>query len=282
MAKIDLISNEWSELVFQGRNQAYGAYQLRRGASKRHVFGILFVFLMAVVAYFGLAAYTSYQEAQKAKLDAERKAAQLRAEEEAAKEAEPEKEVEVQYEEAKPVEQLENSIKFTAPVIKDDNEVKEENQINLKEVEESKENVAAFTVTDGTSDGTGKIKEAAEEIAGPAPAPEPKHEAEKPFDIVEQMPQFPGGQAELMKYISSHIKYPPVAEENGIQGKVIVKFVVGADGSVKNVKIAKGVDPSLDKEAARVIGNMPKWIPGKQNGQAVSVNYTVPVIFKLQ
>lgn len=90
------------------------------------------------------------------------------------------------------------------------------------------------------------------------------HEAIRPYDQVEVMPSFYGGQKALMEYIATHIKYPPIAEENGIQGKVIVKFVIDAEGYVKNVKIAKGVDPSLDKEAARVIGNMPKGFREKK------------------
>ena len=101
-------------------------------------------------------------------------------------------------------------------------------------------------------------------------------------DVVEQMPSFPGGQAALMQWLSSNMKYPTIAAENGVQGRVIVQFVVEKDGSVTDVHVAKSVDPSLDKEAARVVKAMPKWIPGKQNGSAVRVKYTVPVTFKLQ
>ena len=103
----------------------------------------------------------------------------------------------------------------------------------------------------------------------------------KVFDVVEQMPSFPGGQAALFQWLSSNIKYPVVAEENGVQGRVIVTFVVERDGSITDVKVVKSVDPSLDKEAKRVISSMPKWIPGKQNGNAVRVKYTVPVTFRL-
>lgn len=95
--------------------------------------------------------------------------------------------------------------------------------------------------------------------------------------MVEQMPQFPGGQAEMMQFISKNMKYPTIAQENGTQGRVTCQFVVGADGKVRDVKVLRGVDPYLDKEAVRVIMSMPKWIPGKQNGKAVSVKYTIPV-----
>ena len=103
----------------------------------------------------------------------------------------------------------------------------------------------------------------------------------KAFDVVEQMPSFPGGQAALFQWLSSNIKFPVVAEENGVQGRVIVTFVVERDGSIREVKVAKSVDPSLDKEAVRVISSMPKWIPGKQKGSAVRVKYTLPVTFRL-
>ena len=101
-------------------------------------------------------------------------------------------------------------------------------------------------------------------------------EPEKVFDMVEQMPQFPGGQAEMMQFISKNMKYPTIAQENGTQGRVTCQFVVGADGKVRDVKVLRGV------EAVRVIMSMPKWIPGKQNGKAVSVKYTIPVMFRLQ
>ncbi len=101
------------------------------------------------------------------------------------------------------------------------------------------------------------------------------------FRSVEQMPQFPGGEAALMKYIESHIKYPPLAATNKVQGKVIVQFVVKKDGSIGEVKVVRSVDKDLDKEAIRVIKTLPKFTPGRQNGQVVSVWYTLPVSFKL-
>ncbi|MBQ8116029.1 MAG: energy transducer TonB [Prevotella sp.] len=108
-----------------------------------------------------------------------------------------------------------------------------------------------------------------------------ENRTDKVFDKVEQMPSFPGGQSALINYLKSNIKYPVIAEENGIQGRVVVQFVIGEDGSISDVRVAKSVDPSLDKEAVRVIKNMPKWIPGKLNGQSVKVRYTMPVTFRL-
>ena len=137
---------------------------------------------------------------------------------------------------------------FTVPEIKKDEEVKEEQEIKSQD-----------------------------ELPEP-----PKVEETKVFDVVEEMPQFPGGPSALFEYLSKNIKYPVVAEENGVQGRVIVTFVVERDGSITDVKVVKSVDPSLDKEAQRVVKSMPHWIPGKQNGSAVRVKYTVPVTFKLQ
>jgi TonB family protein len=104
----------------------------------------------------------------------------------------------------------------------------------------------------------------------------------KVFDVVEQMPSFPGGPSAMIQYLSKNQQYPVDAEKNGIQGRVIVTFVVECDGSITNVRVVKSVDPSLDKEALRVVKSMPLWIPGKQNGSAVRVKYTVPVTFRLQ
>ncbi len=102
------------------------------------------------------------------------------------------------------------------------------------------------------------------------------------FTIVEEMPEYPGGETALRQFIAQHIDYPPVAQENGIQGKVYVTFVVSADGSVKNAKVVRGVDPVLDKEALRVVNAMARWQPGKQRGKNVNVSYTVPISFVLQ
>lgn len=117
----------------------------------------------------------------------------------------------------------------------------------------------------------------------PPTVEEEEVEEQEIFEVVEQMPEFPnGGMAGLMQYLSKNIKYPTIAQENGTQGRVTVRFVVNADGSIVDAKVIRGVDPSLDKEALRVINSMPKWKPGMQRGKAVRVKYTVPVMFRLQ
>lgn len=277
MAKIDLISNEWADIVFQGRNKVYGAYQLRKGTGKRNIWSMVFVAAVAAVAYLGLAAYNSYQAAQKAKFEAEMEASLI----ETKKEAKVEKKTETpKVEQVQKVEKVKSSIAFTPPVIKKDSEVKPEEEMKTQdELKETKTAIGAFDVK-GNDEAGGTVLKAVEDIATPEP---PKQEEQnKVFDVVEQQPQYPGGMGALNQWLGSNIKYPVMAAENGIEGRVVVQFVVERDGSVSGVHVVRGVDPSLDKEATRVVSAMPKWIPGKQNGSAVRVKYTVPVTFRLQ
>ena len=276
MSKIDLISNEWTDIVFEGRNQAYGAYKLRKGTSKRNIWSLIIVALAAVLLFLGL---QLQKMAQANKTVENTQAVELAKLQEKKKEAKVEKKEIIKQEPEKVVEQVKSSVKFTAPVIKKDNEVKEEDEIKLEEVEKSNKAVGAFTV-EGNDEVGGEVLKAKEDIKAPEP---PKHEEEtKIFTVVEQMPLFPGGDAALMGYLRDNIHYPTVAAENGVQGRVVVGFVVERDGSITDVNVLRSVDPSLDREAVRVVKSMPRWTPGKQNGSAVRVKYQVPVTFRLQ
>ena len=277
MSKIDLISNEWTDLVFEGRNQAYGAYKLRKGTAKRNVWALIIVGLAAALLYLGLQLQKMAEANKKVENTQAVALAKLNTEK---KEAKVEKKEIIKQEPEKVVEQVKSSVKFTAPVIKKDEEVKEEDEIKLDEVQKSDKAVGAFTV-EGNDEVGGAVLKAKEDIAAPEP---PKHVVEetKIFTVVEQMPMFPGGDGALMGYLRDNIHYPTVAAENGVQGRVVVGFVVERDGSITDVNILRGVDPSLDREAMRVVKSMPKWTPGKQNGSAVRVKYQVPVSFRLQ
>ena len=274
MAKIDLVANEWADIVFEGRNQAYGAYVLRKGTSKRNLWSIFIVIAAAILFFLLLNIVKSIQanrqveNTQAVELSALDKKKEAKKKDEEVKKVEPEK----------VIEKVKSSIKFTPPVIKKDEDVKEENQLDLQKVENTNTTIGAFDVQ-GNDEVGGEVLKAKEEIAAPEP---PKQEDNKVFDVVEQMPSFPGGNGALMSYLSQNVKYPVVAQENGVQGRVVVSFVVEKDGSITDVRVVKSVDPSLDKEAARVVQSMPKWIPGKQNGSAVRVKYNVPVAFRLQ
>ena len=276
MSKIDLISNEWTDLVFEGRNQAYGAYKLRKGTTKRNVWSIIIVALAAVLLFLGL---QLQKMAQANKTVENTQAVELARLQDKKKEVKVEKKEIVRTEPEKVVEQVKSSVKFTAPVIKKDEEVKEEDEIKLEEVEKSTKAIGTFNV-EGNDEVGGAVLKPTEEIKAPEP---PKHvEETKIFTVVEQMPLFPGGDAALMAYLRDNIHYPTVAAENGVQGRVVVGFVVERDGSITDVNVLRSVDPSLDREAMRVVKGMPRWTPGKQNGSAVRVKYQVPVTFRLQ
>ena len=276
MAKIDLIDNGWVDLVFEGKNHSYGAYQLRKETGKRNLMAILVMFAIgvAIAAFVAIKGVVENAMKQDVAIEADVELAKLAEK----KEAKVEKKEEPKLEKIE-VEKVKSSVKFVPPVIKKDDEVKPEEELKSQE-ELNKTNTAigAFDVK-GNDEAAGEVLKAKEVIAQPEP---PKEEETKVFDVVEQMPSFPGGPSALMQYLSSNIKYPVVAEENGVQGRVVCTFVVERDGSITDVRVIKSVDPSLDKEAVRVVKSMPKWIPGKQNGSAVRVKYTVPVTFRLQ
>lgn len=275
MSKIDLISNAWCDLVFEGKNQAYGAYKLRKGTSKRNLWSIIIVLIAAVAIFSAIAIKNVIEANQKVAVTTAVELSKIDKTPKVEK-----KKAAPKIEQPKVVEKVKSSIKFTAPVIKKDSEVKPEEEMKTQEdLQKTKTTIGAFTVV-GNDEIDGEVLKAKEEIAQPEP---PKNEEEnKVFDVVEEQPSFPGGQGALMAWLRDNIKYPVVAAENGIQGKVIVQFVVGKNGSISNVKVLRSVDPSLDREAVRVVSSMPNWTPGKQNGTSVNVRYTLPVTFKLQ
>lgn len=294
MAKIDLYDPKWVEMVFANKNKEYGAYKLRKGTSLRNIKALA---ILLIAAFLGggylayqikkhnddlaaQAAYAAKMEAaaleQAKKEQAERKKQQPKAE---PKKIEPEK----------VVPQTRATVKFTAPVIKDDKDVKEEMPPMVKMNKETK--AIGSESKEGVNDRTEVA--ARSTVATPdqivpkieAPKVEAKQEAPaediatKVFTVAEQMPTFKG---DVNSWLSSHITYPAVAAEIGVQGKVIVKFVVGRDGSVSQAQVLRGVDPALDREALRVVNSMPKWNPGMNNGQAANVWFTLPITFRLQ
>lgn len=282
MAKdVDLTSREWSDIVFDGRNKEYGAYVLRVNSKRRHLKAAiwtligLFAIGIAVSSYLSVQAYIAEQEAKITdQLDQQMVELADTQEEE---EEEIQEKVEMPEPEALPEEIL-NTVKVTELLISKDEDVKAEDEIKTQD--ELKETETAFGATDfdkGTDDRN-VVREYKNEVIVEEKKPEP----EQVFTAVEQMPQFPGGDAALMKFLSSNINYPQVAMENGVQGRVIVQFVVTKNGSVGEVKVIRSVDRDLDKEAIRLCKSLPKFIPGKMNGQAVNVWYTLPITFKLQ
>ena len=282
MAKIDLYDPKWVDMVFADKRKDYGAYQLRKGTSGRNIKSLL-ILIIAAALVGGFLAWKVIEQKQAEEQQAYMEAMQLAQLQKEAKQREKKQEpIKPKVEQKKEIPVARETQKFTAPVIKKDELVKEENQV--KQMDQLDAKVAVGTENkEGTKDRTVEAVRNDIAVAAPPPPPAPKPEVStKVFDVVEEMPSFPGGQGALMAFLSSNIKYPVVAQENGVQGRVIVGFVVERDGSISDVRVMRSVDPSLDREAQRVVKAMPKWKPGKQNGSAVRVKYTVPVVFRLQ
>ena len=163
--------------------------------------------------------------------------------------------------------------------------VKDETPLNIL-MRDDVQNLEEMTVVGYASDGVGasSVEHPDKKVVAVVDIPKAKEEPQEEvvFQVVEEMPQFPGGLSEAMKFLAKNIKYPVEAQQAKIEGRVIVRFVVGRDGSVSNVEVVRGVSPELDAEAVRVVSLMPKWIPGKQRGKAVAVKYTMPIMFRLQ
>jgi protein TonB len=279
MTQIDLISNEWSDLLFENRNKEYGAYVLRHQTGTRNIMSIIAVLILFAIVMAVMVAKNAYDDY---------KASHIRHEDVVILTNLPNQKPEPKVERAEPVrqekiekvvEKVRSSIKFVAPIIKKDDEVNPDEQMKTQEEIMSSKVAVGFANVIGNDESADVLRSKTLLVSEPV---KPREEENKIFTVVEQMPSFPGGMGALMQYLSKNIKYPPFAEENNIQGRVICTFVVERDGSVSDIRIARSVDPSLDKEAIRVVSGMPRWIPGRQNGQMVRVKYTLPVTFRLQ
>ena len=294
MSKIDLYDPKWVDMVFADKNKAYGAYQLRKSVSQRNIKALV---ILLVAAFIG-GGYLAYQikkhkdelaaqEAYAAKM--ELAALEQAKKEQAERKKQQKKEEPKKVEPEKVVRETRATVKFTAPVIKDDKEVKEEMPPMVKMNRETKaigtetkegvedRNIVADRSTVATPE---QIIPKIEKPVAEAPKVEaPKEDIEKKiFTFAEQQPTFKGN---VQAWLTSHLNYPASAADNNIQGKVVVKFVVGRDGSVSRAEVVRGVDPALDREALRVVNSMPKWNPGMNNGQPANVWFQLPITFKL-
>ena len=284
---VDLTSSEWRDLVFADKNKEFGAYQLRKESDKRHNLAALFTLIGLVVIFIliiALSKWSDYRAEQQALALQEQREQMMAAQlaEKAEQESEPEPEIEEQKFEQPEIEVPEEvlaTVQVTQIAIVDADKVKNE----VMDMDTQKEdNTARGVVTQEGSDDADKFKAVQEQVVVKEPEPEVKPKEEEIFVAVEQPAEFPGGTAAMMKWLSQNINYPEAAQMNDIQGRVMVKFVVEKDGSIGNVSILKGVDRDLDREALRVVKKMPKWQPGKNNGQAVRSYFNLPVTFKLQ
>ncbi|MBR3452807.1 MAG: energy transducer TonB [Muribaculaceae bacterium] len=281
--EINLSSREWCDLVFEGKNKDFGAYVIRTDSPRRHTRAVVYTVIGALLLgllTFGLLKVNEYMELKHIADMAELETVFIDVSQEA-EEPEPKQEV-LEQEEPEALEDVVSSVRVTELQIVDDDKVRPEDEILSQDEKEETNKVFSQTNVDNGQDDRMRYETAKHEVVVEAPAEKPKEVVQEVFRSVEQMPQFPGGETALMKYLQSHINYPPMAAENNVQGRVVVQFVVDKTGKVGEVKIVRSVDKDLDKEAARVCASLPKFTPGRQNGQAVSVWYTLPVTFKLQ
>ena len=283
MAKdVDLTSREWCEIVFEGKNKDFGAYKLRESSPARHTKAIVSVLIALAIILTLLilsvnGVFNKPEEEQMA-ISTEQEIATFDAEEEEIEEEEEEQFQMPEPEEIIAPEEVANQQQVTDLLIVEDDKIEEDKQVkNQEDVLENEAAVGAVDITEGTNDLNMVIIQ--EQVIAA-----PKVEDEQPVSIamVEQKPEFPGGEAAMYKWLGDNIVYPSAASEEGVQGRVVVEFVVGKDGSISNVKVVRPRHPALDKEALRVVKAMPKWLPGRNNGQPVKVTYTLPVTFKLQ
>ncbi len=271
MAKIDLYTQAWCDVVFVDKNKEYGAYEMRKLSGRRHLLAFIIVIVVCGLALALPAIIESVVPKKKVQMTEVTALADIKVETVKPKE-------ETMKEFTPPPPPLKSTIKFTPPVIKKDEEVKEEDEIKTQE----QLNESAMSIS--VKDVQGTDEEAGLDIAELEERKEIVEEStvEKPYVIVEQMPEFPGGEDEMRKYLAKTMIYPAIAQENGITGTVFVSFVIGPDGKITRAKIVRGFDRSCEEEAMRVINKMPSWKPGRQNGKAVFVQFTVPIKFELR
>jgi len=265
---ININSSEWLDLVFEGKNRSYGAYDMRQTSGKRHTLAfIIIVIFAAFMAVLPTLIETVKSYTIRDVMSEKTQLTDLKLEDQVKEENI------IRQQEAPPPPPLKSTIKLTEVEITEENIEEGQELKSQEEITSSKTQISVADVK-GTDEEHGIDIADLEE-----------HKViveEKPFTTVEQMPQFPGGEDELMRFILGNLHYPSVAKEVGIEGRVIIRFVVSKTGDVTNVEILRGLDPSCDKEALRVVKMMPNWIPGKQNGRSVPVYFTLPIVYRLQ
>ena len=284
MAKdVDLTSQEWLDIVFDGKNKEYGAYQMRATSTARHNKAVIIVLIILALIFIGLilAVNGVFSKAEEeTNVGIEQEQLSLYNPDDEIEEEETEEIPEIPEEKIEmPKEEVANSIQNTAiDIVKDEevvNEVKTQD-----ELKEDNRQMGAIDVSDGVDDLTKKTVQEEVVIVEEKPAPKEDNIIYTTANV-QQQPEFPGGVEAMYKWIGEHLQYPAAAAEEGAQGRVTVEFVVSKTGAIENVKVVRGRHPALDKEALRVVKAMPKWNPGRNNGQPVKVTYILPVQFKL-
>lgn len=283
MSKIDLVSREWCEIVFEGRNKEYGAYRLRSKAGARNLKSLLTLLsiMLIIGAIVVTQAVVSNIVKKNSNLDSEN-ITQLSQLEQKPEEKKEEKKIEIEY--SKPEIQkvkVKASIQFTVPKIVDDDKVEEGKEVKSQD-EVTKSNIS-IAAQDYEGDGEGGIniddlKE--NQQAGGSDVPAEEEVADNA--LVEVPASYPGGEAALLQFISKNLVYPQIAQEQELQGSVIVHFRVEKDGSIGKIVIKKGLSKECDEAAAEVVSKLKRFVPAKQQGHPVPVWFTLPIRFIIQ
>jgi len=249
----------FDDIVFEERNKEYGAYKLRKRYNRN-----VSIALLGGIIILATAIITPYLSAKAAENRSKRAERQVEIKMENLDQ--PNQQVAPPPPPPPPPTDVVQQQKYVPPVVVDS--IKPEDVKQLMTADQAQTEVTNKEVVE-------VVQQVQEEVQQAEPE-------EVPFVVVEEMPMYPGGDVELLKFIAEHTQYPEVAKENNIQGRVIVRFCVTAKGGVSQVSILKGVDPELDKEAIRVVNTLPAFKPGKQGGKPVPVWYMVPITFTLK
>ncbi len=287
MSKIDLASRQWCDLVFEGRNKEYGAYRARANKGKFQLRAIIIV-LIAIAAVVAILFTKSAVEnaLSKGKDMAADEITELQElkKDEPKKEEPKKKEPELEYE--KPVEKVnvKSSIQFTVPKIVEDDKVDHSKELKTQdEVTKNKFAIAAQDYVNPNGDNSGinidDLKE--NQKAGGTTVP-PKEPEVVDNAIVEVPATYPGGEAALLAFVSKNLVYPAIAQEQELQGTVVLRFKVDVDGSVSTVKVEKSLSRECDKAAADVVKKLHRFVPAKQQGHPVPVWFRLPIRFRIQ
>lgn len=282
MSKIDLISRGWCDIVFEGRNKEYGAYRMRSRAGRRNAFALLMVIAFIFAVGVIIAVKTVVNELTKNDdLDSSQvtELSQLEKKEEPKKE---EKKVELKYEEPKVEKvQVKASIQFTVPKIEDDNLVDETKEVKRQD-EVTKSNIS-IAAQDYAGDGKGGINiDDLKDNQQAGGTQVPKEEEVMANELVEQPAVYPGGEAAILRFIAENLKYPSIAQDQGLQGTVVLKFTVDKTGAVTDIVISKSLSRECDKAAVECVSKLKRFTPARQQGHPVPVKYTLPIRFRLQ
>ena len=286
MSKVDLISRQWCDIVFEGRNKEYGAYRLRAHAGIRNLKALITLLIVIFAVGVLLAVKTVVSNTIESRnLDKNTGTTLAQLEEKQEEKKEEKKEIKIEYEQPQQEKvAVKASIQFTVPKIVEDAAFEETKE--LKSQEEVTKSTISIAAADYEGDAGGGIniddlkenqKAGGTEVAAP-----PKEEEVVDNAVVEVPATFPGGESALLAYVAKNLKYPAIALEQELQGVVVLKFEVGKDGSVSRIKIVKGLSSECDKAAADVVKKLPRFSPAKQQGHPVPVWFTLPIRFQIQ